>query len=122
MPTRPARLIAIANRLGEVQAGSVEADRIIHRALGRVGQVLPYTREEAAARGLLPDGFKSETVPVYSDGAVYAACARSGTGADGLPHPHHGQWGRTLPLAMCGAALRARAKLARADRRAAARR
>ena len=32
------------------------------------------------------------------------------TGQDGKPCPHHGQWGATGALALCGAAMRARAK------------
>jgi hypothetical protein len=50
--------------------------------------------------------------PVYSAGAVYAACRRSGMDGD-LQHPHHGQWGTTLPLAMCGAVVRVHAALVR---------
>jgi hypothetical protein len=38
-----ARFIRIADRLGEVAAGSIEADRTIQAALGLVGPVLPYT-------------------------------------------------------------------------------
>ena len=41
---------------------------------------------------------------------VYVACRRTGM-LDGFPHPHHGQWGRTLPLAMCWAVVRAYADL-----------
>lgn len=107
--TQSARLLRIADRLAQVEAGSVEADQAIHQALGRTGTVLPYTTDEAAARSLLPDGFEWLD-PVYSAEAVYAACRRSGT-IDGLPHPHHGQWGRTALLAACGAAMRAYAKL-----------
>ena len=84
------RLIDIADRLGQVEAGSVAADNTIHEALGRDGPVLPYTREEAAARTLLPDGFEWMG-PVYSASLVYVACRRSGMGDDGFPHPHHGQ-------------------------------
>jgi hypothetical protein len=69
--------------------------------------VQPYTHEVWAARDLLPAGF--EWLPsTYSSGAVYAACRRSGT-KGGWLHPHYGQWGRTVPLALCGAILRARA-------------
>jgi hypothetical protein len=39
-------------------ASGVEADRTIHTALGLTGPVQPYTREKAAARSLLPEGFK----------------------------------------------------------------
>jgi hypothetical protein len=107
--TRFDRLIRIADRLGEVAAGSIEADRTIHDALGLAGPVQPYTREEAAARGLLPPGFEWR-LPTYSSGKVYAACRRSGMDGE-WPHPHHGQWGPTLPLAMCGAVMRANAAL-----------
>jgi hypothetical protein len=84
----------------------------VHAAIGRAGVVLPYTRNEASARGLLPDDFEWMD-PTYSGGTVYAACRRSGTGADGFPYLHYGQWGRTLPLAMCGAVVRAYAGLAK---------
>ena len=105
------RLFRIADRLGQVPSGSAEADRTIHEALGRAGPVLPYTSDEAAAEQLLPPGFEWRQ-PDYSGGAVYASCRRSGM--DGpWPHPHHGQWSATQPLAMCGAALRAWAKLAK---------
>jgi hypothetical protein len=74
------RFIRIADRLGEVTAGSLLADLTIHEALGLAGVVMPYTRNEAAARGLLPAGF--EWLPsTYSSGTVYAACRRSGGGA-----------------------------------------
>ena len=43
---------------------------------------------------------------MYSAEGVYAACRRKGRAADGMNHPHTGQWGRTLPLAMAGAAVR----------------
>jgi hypothetical protein len=95
----------------KVPAGSLVADQTIHDAFGLVGPVLPYTRDAAAARGLLPAGFEW-AAPTYSGGMIYAACSRSGL-HDGLPHPHHGQWGQTLPLAMCGAVMRARAGLAK---------
>jgi hypothetical protein len=52
------RLICIADRLAEVTAGSLLADLAIHDALGLTGVVMPYTRNEAAARGLLPAGFE----------------------------------------------------------------
>jgi hypothetical protein len=101
------RLLCIADRLGQVAAGSLLADVTIHDALGLAGPVLPYTREKTAARSLLPAGF--EWMPfTYSSGTVYAACWRSGTEGE-WPYPHHGQWGRTLPLAMCGAVMRAKA-------------
>jgi hypothetical protein len=104
-------LLRIADWLSQVELGSPDADRAIHRALGRKGPVLAYTRNEAAARLLLPDGFEWR-VDTYSSRLVYASCGR--TGLDGeFPHPRHKQWGRTLPLAMCGAVLRAYSKLAR---------
>ncbi|TDH57609.1 hypothetical protein E2C06_35805 [Dankookia rubra] len=98
------RLIRIADRLGRVQAGNAAADQAIYQALNRSGPVLAYTVAEDAAQSLLPAGF--ELLPAtYAGGAVYAACRRSGT--DGkLPQPHHGQWGTTLPLAICGVCLR----------------
>jgi hypothetical protein len=103
------RLIRIAYRLGQVRAGSPAADQAIHQALDRSGPVLAYTTAEDAARSLLPAGF--ELLPAtYAGGAVYAACRRIGTDGE-LPHPHHGQWGTTLPLAICGACLRVYAAL-----------
>jgi hypothetical protein len=103
------RLIHIADRLGQVQAGSPEADQAIHQALDRSGPVLTYTTSEEAAQNLLPAGF--ELLPAtFGSGAVYAACQRSGTDGE-LPHQHHGQWCTTLPLAICGACLRAHAGL-----------
>ncbi|WP_090665246.1 hypothetical protein [Belnapia rosea] len=106
------RLFRIANRLGQVSAGSAEADHFIHDVLGRAGPVLPYTTETSAAEQLLPPGF--EWMPsVHSAGKTYAACCRSGLAADGLSHPHIGHWGRTVPLAICGAALRAWALVVR---------
>jgi hypothetical protein len=107
------RLNRIADRLGKLPAGSMEADSTIHDALGLAGAVLPYSREEVAARGLLPTGF--EWLPVTysgSGGTVFAACRRSRR-ERGWPHTHHGQWGHTLPLALCGATMRARATLAK---------
>jgi hypothetical protein len=103
------RLIHIADRLGQVQAGSPAADQAIHQALDRSGPVLAYTTAEDAAQNLLPAGF--ELLPAtYAGGAVYAACRHSETNGE-LPHPHHGQWCTTLPLAICGAFLRAHAGL-----------
>ena len=52
------RLLRIADRLGKVAAGSVLADGAIHKAVGRLGPVQPYTTDEAAARTLLPPGFE----------------------------------------------------------------
>jgi hypothetical protein len=109
------RFIRIAERLNQVEAGSPEADRTIHQALDRGGPPVPYTTEEEAARGLLPVGF--EWLPnIPGAGTIYAACRRSGMDGD-LPHPHHGQWSATLPLAMCGAAMRAHAALVKRVRR-----
>jgi hypothetical protein len=107
------RFLAIAGRLRRLTAGSPVADAYIHRALGRDGPAPPYTRSEAAALALLPDGFEADW-PTTIAGEVYAAVWRSGIGPDGLPHPHHGQWGATRALALCGAAMRAHACLAKA--------
>ena len=103
------RVIHIADRLGQVQAGSPAADQAIHQALDRSGPVLAYTVAEDAAQSLLPAGF--ELLPAtFGGGAVYAACRRIGMDGE-LPHPHHGQWGTTLALAICGACLRVHAGL-----------
>ena len=103
------QLIHIADRLGQVQAGSPAADQAIHQTLNLSGPVLAYTTAEDAAQSLLPAGF--ELLPaIFGGGAIYAACRRSGTDGE-LPHQHHGQWGTTLPLAICGACLRAYAAL-----------
>jgi hypothetical protein len=80
-----------------VPDGSAAADETIHRALGRAGPVAPYTTD-LAARILLPPGFVELGDPVYGRGTVYAACRRDGIDAGGLPYPHHGSWGATLPL------------------------
>jgi hypothetical protein len=77
--------IRIADRLAQVQAGSLEADRTIHAALGLAEPAPPYTREEAAARGLLPAGFEWMP-PTYSGRTVYAACRRSGMDEEWRPH------------------------------------
>jgi hypothetical protein len=69
--------IRIADRLTKVAAGSIEADRTIHAALGLTGPVQPYTREEAAARSLLPAGLEW-VPPHYSGPVVYAACRAAG--------------------------------------------
>jgi hypothetical protein len=105
------RLIRIADRLAKVKAGSEVADRTIHGSLGRLGPVLPYTTDEAVARSLLPPGFEWMAT-IHAAGCVYASCRRAGFDGE-WPHPHHGQWSATLPLAMCGAVLRAWAKLAK---------
>ena len=106
------RLVRIADRLAVIKTGSTVADETLHQAIGRSGPVPPYTTDEAAARTLLPSGFEWITA-THSAGRVYAPCRRSGRGADKLPFPHHGQWGRTLSLSMCGAAMRAWAMLAK---------
>lgn len=103
------RLIRFADRLGHLPAGSTEADRTIHNALGLTGPVQLYTLDKTAAELLLPPGFEWKK-STYAGGQVYAACRRSGLAGGGWRHPHHGQWGQTLPLAMCGAVLRAWAK------------
>jgi hypothetical protein len=51
------RLFRIADRLANVEAGSVAADEAVYEALGLVGPVLPYTRDDTVARGLLTAGF-----------------------------------------------------------------
>ena len=99
------RFTRISHRLTQIEAGSDAADQAIHDALGLTGTVRSYTTSEEAARGLLPGGFEWMQ-PVHSPGKVYAACRRSGSDGD-RPHAHFGAWGRTLPLALCGAAMRA---------------
>ena len=106
-----ARLLRIADRLGQVSAGSAEADETIHEALGRAGLAPPYTTEMEAARTLLPPGFEELGDPTYMTDAVYAACRRVGIDVGGLPFPHHGGWGATLALAICHACVRAQASL-----------
>jgi hypothetical protein len=106
-----AHLTQLADRLSLLPTGSIEADRSVHVALGLVGPAPAYTCQEAAARTLLPAGFEW-LPPNYSSGSVYAACRRSGTNGD-RPHPYHGQLGHTLPLALCGAVVRARAGMAK---------
>jgi hypothetical protein len=106
------RFFHLADRLGQVANGSPEADRIIHEALSREGPVLAYTSDKTAALLLLPTGFEWVR-PTHAGGRIYAACARVDAKANGHPHPHHGQWGASEPLAMCGAVMRARAWLAR---------
>ena len=102
-------MIHIADRLGQVQAGSPAADQAIHQALDRSGPVLTYTTAEDAAQSLLPAGF--ELLPAtFGGGAVYAACRRIGMDGE-LPHRTMGSGGTTLPLTICGACLRAYAAL-----------
>jgi len=105
-------LIDLAEQLAEVTAGSSAADLSVHLALGLEGHVLAYTRLEAMAWGLLPRDCRW-TPCIYASGRVFAACQRKETQVDGLRSPRHGQWGATEPLAMCGAVLRAWAKLAK---------
>ena len=107
--TRPAlasfeRLIRIADRLRELPAGSAAADAAIHRALGLPGEPGAYTSDEAALRTLLPDGFEMYVSISVAD-AVYGVVTRAGD----RDYPHHGQWGATPVLALCGALMRAHA-------------
>lgn len=114
--TRYEHLLLVASRLGQVEVSSEAADRAIHAALGRNGPLLPYTTDEPYARTLLPPGFEWMDV-TPTDGGIYAPCRRTGLGADGLAYPHHGQWGRTQMLSMCGGALRVWAMLAQMEKR-----
>jgi hypothetical protein len=100
MMNRFDRLIRIADRLAQVAAGSPAADQAIHDAFGLAGHILPYTTSETAARTLLPPGF--EILPHLIGNPIYASCRRTGLDG-GLPYPHHGQWGATPALALCGA-------------------
>jgi hypothetical protein len=109
MTTTFNRLTRIADWLGEVEVGSPEADHIVHEALGRSGPLLAYTRDEGAARLLLQPSFEWRD-SIYSNGLVYASCRRMGMDGE-WPHPHHGQWGAAVALAMCGAVVRAQAVL-----------
>jgi len=107
--TRPApasfgRLIRIADRLGELPAGSAAADAAIRPPLGLPGEPRPYTTDEAALRMLLPEGFEMYISPGLAS-AVYGVVTRAGDRG----YPHHGQWGATPVLAMCGALMRAHA-------------
>ena len=104
MPQDVARLLRIADRLAEMEHGSAEADAEIHHVLGLSGLLLDYTTNDDAAHSLLPAGFEWRP-PVYSAGAIYAECRHAGMDVD-LPYLHTGLWGRTLALAMCGAAIR----------------
>ena len=106
------RLHRIARRLGEVRAGNSVADAAIHKALGLTGPVQSYTVDEAAARTLLPPGFEWLVI-IPTANKVHASYRRIGIGDDRLPYPYQGQWGWTIPLALCGSALRARAMLER---------
>ena len=97
-------------------AGSPAADQAIHDAFGLAGHVLPYTTSETAARTLLPPGF--EILPHLIGNPIYAGCRRAGLNG-GLPYPHHGQWGATPALALCGAIMRAHAQLVQGKDKAA---
>ena len=110
--TRYDRLLRIADRLAKVEAGGALADETIHAAVGLAGPVLRYTTDKAAAQTLLPPGFEWMAITPASQW-VYAPCRRTGISPDGFAYPHHGQWGRTTPLSMCGGALRAWAMLTR---------
>ena len=88
--TRPApasfgRLIRIADRLGELPAGSAAADAAIHRALGLPGEPRPHTTDEAALRTLLPDGYEAYIATGIA-GAVYVRRGDARRGS-GLPPP-----------------------------------
>jgi hypothetical protein len=89
--TRYDRLLRTADRLRRLPpAGSAAADAFIHEVLGLAGPVPPYSRDEAAARLLLPPGFEADW-PTTIAGEVYGTVQRSGIGPDGLSYPHHGQ-------------------------------
>ena len=104
------RLLRIADRLSKVEVGSEAATQAIPDALGRCGIAPAYTNEEEAARTLLPLGFEWMTITPTA-GWVYAPCRRAGTYAGGQAYSHHGQWGRTIPLSVCGGVLRVWATL-----------
>lgn len=100
-----AHLLRIANWLSKAERGNAVVDCIIHQALGRPDLMPPpYTTDVAVAQELLPAKFEWLD-PVHVVGMVYARCRRIGLDGD-LQHPHSSQWGRTLALAMCGAAIR----------------
>ena len=95
------RLIRLAELLGAVTAGSAAADQAIHEMLGRTGLIAPYTTHDGAARQLLPPDFT--WLPVaFENRSFHASCYRFGA-----VRQEHEQRARTLPLALCGAALRA---------------
>ena len=103
------QLLRMADRLGKLEEGSAEADQAIHAALRLSGGPTRYTRRGDEALKLLPLGF--EVAPgLISGGRVYAACRRKAV-RGGLPGPVHGQWAAAFPLALSGAALRARAAM-----------
>ena len=108
-PVSPAQLLRVADRLGKLEEGSVEADQAIHAALRLRGEPARYTRRGEEALRLMPVGF--EVVPGAITGVrVYAACRRKAV-RGGQPGPVHGQWAAAFPLALCGAVLRARAAM-----------
>jgi hypothetical protein len=103
--TRLEEMLHLADRLGQIERGSAGADLSLHLALDLEGDVMPYTRQPALAFELLPRPYA--WLPARrSDERIYMACRR----LDGAML--HRQWARTLPLAMCGALLRAHAALA----------
>ena len=98
-------MLDLADRFGQLDRGGAGADLSLHLALALDGDVLPYTREPALAVRLLPQPYA--WMPARrSDERIFMACRR----VDGAAL--HRQWARTLPLAMCGALLRAHAALA----------
>ena len=108
--TRYDHLLRVAARLGKVEAGSFMADVTIHEVLSLAGPVLAYTKDEEAARTLLPSGFEWIDITPTA-GWIYAPCRLAGADQDRMAYPHHGQWGRTIPLSLCGGVLRAWAML-----------
>lgn len=71
-----------------------------------------YTTDKAAARTLLPPGFEWLAITPTA-GWTYAPWRRAGVDAEGLPHPHHGQWAQTIPLSLCAGVMQAWAMLER---------
>lgn len=104
--TRIEEMLHLADRLGQVERGGAGADLSLHLALGLEGDVMPYTRQAALAFELLPAAY-AWVPPIRSGERIYMACRRMDVAV------LHRQWARTLPLAMCGALLRAHAALAR---------
>ncbi len=103
--TRGEDLLHLADRLGQVERGGGGADLSLHLALALEGDVLPYTRQAGLASGLLPQRY-AWLPPIRSGDRVHMACRQTDGGL------LHRQWACTLPLAMCGALLRAHAALA----------
>jgi hypothetical protein len=95
------RLERLAELLGVVTAGSAAADQAIHEMLGRTGPVASYTTHDGVARQLLPPDFTWLSVD-FENRSFHASCCRFG-----VMRPEFEQRARTLPLALCGAALRA---------------